>query len=74
MMSTRLSATLARRLLLICPLLVVSRTSPVHSHDKAAALEHGSIERVMIYKVPDVFGYGGFLGIGDDHYPTPCRV
>lgn len=36
----------------------------------------GSIERVMIDKVSGkvayaVLGYGGFLGIGDDHYPTP---
>lgn len=36
----------------------------------------GSIERVMIDKLSGkvayaVVGYGGFLGIGDDHYPTP---
>ena len=36
----------------------------------------GSIERVMIDKMSGkvayaVIGYGGFLGIGDDHYPTP---
>jgi hypothetical protein len=36
----------------------------------------GSVERVMIDKVSGkvayaVLGYGGFLGIGDDHYPTP---
>jgi hypothetical protein len=36
----------------------------------------GSIERVMIDKQSGkvayaVIGYGGFLGIGDDHYPTP---
>ncbi|MEH6951818.1 PRC-barrel domain-containing protein [Nitrobacter sp. NHB1] len=36
----------------------------------------GSIERVMIDKMSGkvayaVLGYGGFLGIGDDHYPTP---
>lgn len=36
----------------------------------------GTIERVMIDKVSGkvayaVLGYGGFLGIGDDHYPTP---
>ena len=30
----------------------------------------GSIERVMI-KSPTVLGFGGFLGIGDDHYPLP---
>ena len=36
----------------------------------------GSVERVMIDKVSGkvayaVLGYGGFLGVGDDHYPTP---
>ena len=36
----------------------------------------GSIERVMIDKVSGkvayaVVSYGGFLGMGDDHYPTP---
>ncbi len=36
----------------------------------------GSIERVMIDKMSGkvayaVLRYGGFLGIGDDHYPTP---
>ena len=36
----------------------------------------GSVERVMIDKVSGkvanaVLSYGGFLGIGDDHYPTP---
>ena len=36
----------------------------------------GSIERVMIDKQSGrvayaVLSYGGFLGIGDDHYPTP---
>lgn len=36
----------------------------------------GSVERVMIDKVSGkvayaVLGYGGFLGIGDDHFPTP---
>jgi hypothetical protein len=36
----------------------------------------GSIERVMIDKVSGkvayaVLGYGGSLGIGDDHFPTP---
>jgi PRC-barrel domain len=36
----------------------------------------GSIERVMIDKLSGkvayaVVGYGGFLGIGQDHYPTP---
>jgi hypothetical protein len=36
----------------------------------------GSIERVMIDKVSGrvsyaVLSFGGFLGIGDDHYPCP---
>jgi len=36
----------------------------------------GSIERIMIDKVSGkvayaVVSYGGFLGIGEDHYPTP---
>ena len=36
----------------------------------------GSIERVMIEKMSGkvsyaVLGFGGFLGIGDDHYPLP---
>jgi len=36
----------------------------------------GSVERVMIDKLSGkvayaVISYGGFLGIGDDHYPTP---
>ena len=36
----------------------------------------GSIERVMIGKRSGkvayaVLGFGGFLGIGDDHYPVP---
>lgn len=36
----------------------------------------GSIDRVMIDKKSGkvayaVLSYGGFLGIGDDHYPTP---
>jgi hypothetical protein len=36
----------------------------------------GSVERVMIDKMSGrvayaVISYGGFLGIGDDHYPTP---
>ena len=38
----------------------------------------GSIERVMIDKLSGkvayaVIGYGGFLGIGDNHYPTPWQ-
>jgi hypothetical protein len=38
----------------------------------------GSIERVMIGKVNGqvayaVLGFGGFLGIGDDHYPLPWQ-
>jgi len=36
----------------------------------------GSIERVMLGKADGriayaVLGFGGFLGIGDDHYPLP---
>jgi len=36
----------------------------------------GSIERVMIDKVSGqvsyaVLGFGGFLGVGNDHYPLP---
>ncbi len=38
----------------------------------------GAIERVMIEKVSGkvfyaVLSFGGFLGIGDDHYPLPCH-
>ena len=38
----------------------------------------GSIERVMIGKGDGrvayaVLGFGGFLGIGDDHYPLPWQ-
>jgi PRC-barrel domain len=38
----------------------------------------GSIERVMIDKMTDkvsyaVLSFGGFLGIGDDHYPLPWQ-
>jgi hypothetical protein len=38
----------------------------------------GSIERVMIDKVSGkvsyaVLSFGGFLGIGDDHYPLPWQ-
>src|SRR3954466_1507037 len=38
----------------------------------------GSIERVRIDKISGqvsyaVLGFGGFLGIGDDHYPLPWR-
>jgi PRC-barrel domain len=38
----------------------------------------GSIERVLIDKVSGkvsyaVLGFGGFLGIGDDHYPLPWQ-
>src|SRR4029077_16059814 len=38
----------------------------------------GSVERVMIDKVSGqvsyaVLGFGGFLGIGDDHYPLPWQ-
>jgi hypothetical protein len=40
--------------------------------------EIGSIERVMIDKVSGkvsyaVLSFGGFLGIGDDHYPLPWQ-
>ena len=36
----------------------------------------GSVERVMIDKMSGkvayaIIGYGGFLGVGEDHYPTP---
>jgi PRC-barrel domain len=39
----------------------------------------GSIERVMIDKISGkvayaVMGFGGFLGIGDDHYPVPWSL
>src|SRR5918999_5649882 len=38
----------------------------------------GSIERIMIEKVGGkvayaVLSFGGFLGIGDDHYPLPWQ-
>jgi hypothetical protein len=38
----------------------------------------GSIERVMIDKISGktayaVLGFGGFLGIGNDHYPLPWQ-
>ncbi len=38
----------------------------------------GSIERVMIDKMTGkvsyaVLSFGGFLGIGDDHYPLPWQ-
>ena len=38
----------------------------------------GSIERVMIDKISGkvtypVLGFGGFLGIGDGHYPLPWQ-
>ncbi|UVO26985.1 PRC-barrel domain-containing protein [Bradyrhizobium arachidis] len=38
----------------------------------------GSVERVMIDKISGkvsyaVLGFGGFLGIGDDHYPLPWQ-
>ena len=40
--------------------------------------EIGSIERVMIDKLSGrvsyaVLSFGGFLGIGDDHYPLPWQ-
>jgi PRC-barrel domain len=39
----------------------------------------GSIERVMIEKIGGkvsyaVLSFGGFLGIGDDHYPLPWQT
>ena len=39
----------------------------------------GTIERVMIDKISGkvsyaVLGFGGFLGIGDDHYPLPWQT
>ena len=39
----------------------------------------GSIERVMIEKTSGrvpyaVLGFGGFLGLGNDHYPLPCNA
>jgi hypothetical protein len=39
----------------------------------------GSIERLMIDKMSGkvsyaVLGFGGFLGIGDDHYPLPWQT
>jgi hypothetical protein len=38
----------------------------------------GSIEGVMIYKMSGrvsyaVLGFGGFLGLGNDHYPLPWQ-
>jgi hypothetical protein len=38
----------------------------------------GSIERVMIDKISGrasyaVLGFGGFLGLGNDHYPLPWQ-
>src|SRR3954454_24453895 len=38
----------------------------------------GSIERVMIDKISGkvsyaVLGFGGFLGVGNDHYPLPWQ-
>src|SRR5260370_34563826 len=38
----------------------------------------GSIERVMIHKASGkvsyaVLGFGGFLGLGNDHYPLPWQ-
>jgi hypothetical protein len=40
--------------------------------------KNGSIERVMIKKTSGkvsyaVLSFGGFLGIGDDHYPLPWQ-
>src|SRR3954464_8505820 len=47
--------------------------TPVYGADSQRI---GSIERVMIDKGSGqvsyaVLGFGGFLGIGDDHYPLP---
>jgi hypothetical protein len=44
----------------------------------AEATKIGSIERVMIDKVSGrvsyaVLGFGGFLGLGNDHYPLPWQ-
>jgi len=44
----------------------------------ADAQKIGTIERVMIDKVSGrvsyaVLGFGGFLGIGNDHYPLPWQ-
>jgi hypothetical protein len=44
----------------------------------AGANKIGSIERVMIDKVSGrvsyaVLGFGGFLGLGNDHYPLPWQ-
>ncbi len=44
----------------------------------ADATKIGSIERVMIDKVSGrvsyaVLGFGGFLGLGNDHYPLPWQ-
>lgn len=44
----------------------------------ADANKIGSIERVMIDKVSGrvsyaVLGFGGFLGLGNDHYPLPWQ-
>ena len=44
----------------------------------SAKQQIGSIERVMIDKISGkvayaVLGFGGFLGIGDDHYPLPWQ-
>jgi PRC-barrel domain len=44
----------------------------------ADAQKIGTIERVMIDKISGrvsyaVLGFGGFLGIGNDHYPLPWQ-
>jgi sporulation protein YlmC with PRC-barrel domain len=49
--------------------------TPVYGADSQKI---GSIERVMIDKTSGkvsyaVLGFGGFLGIGDDHYPLPWQ-
>lgn len=49
--------------------------TPVYGADREKI---GSIERVMLEKVSGkasyaVLSFGGFLGIGDDHYPIPWQ-
>ena len=49
--------------------------TPVYGADSQKI---GSIERVMIDKISGkvsyaVLSFGGFLGIGDDHYPLPWQ-
>ncbi len=49
--------------------------TPVYGADETKI---GSIERVMIDKISGrvsyaVLGFGGFLGLGNDHYPLPWQ-